>query len=110
MDLHRAVVLEVLVLQLLLQDHIVQVLVKAVMDLMQAEVMQALVEEASSVVEEQIQMEVETMTVEAEEALVLLGVILLKQVFHQVITCQKNTLLMQQHIHQVLILVMVKQK
>ena len=99
-----------LVLQLLLQDHIVQVLVKAVMDLMQVEVMPVLEVEASSVVEEQIQMEVETMTVEAEEALALLGVILLKQVFHQIITCQKNTLLMQQHIHQVLILVMVKQK
>ena len=72
--------------------------------------MQALEVEASSVVEEQIQMEVETMTVEAVEALALHGVILLKQVCHQVITCQKNTLLMQQHIHQVLILVMVKQK
>ena len=97
-------------LQLLPLDHFVQVLVKAVMDLMQAEVMQALEVEASSVVEEQIQMEVETMTVEAEEALALLGVILLKQVFHQVITCQKNTLLMQQHIHQDLIRAMVKQK
>ena len=54
--LHLIMVLEVLVLQLLLFDHIVQVLVNVEKDLMQVAVMLALEVGAFSVAEEQIQM------------------------------------------------------